>query len=85
MVLRVLVNELKATVLDLVREAADGDEGARRWLVESFPGHTDFLLESWYDVDERPASGAKVANVKNRQFDRPPAAGCACAPGQADN
>ena len=65
---RAVVEELVFHVKALAREALQGSEPARAWLVTSFPSNVDHLLTVWSAVDEgnqttnaphsSPASGA---------------------------
>ena len=48
-----LIAELCYHVRQLGREAAQGDEEARRWMVEAFPGNVDHLLELWPENYQR--------------------------------
>lgn len=47
-----LVAELKLTVVSLSAEAKRGDEQARRWCIEAFPAHRNFLLAVWRQADK---------------------------------
>lgn len=49
----VLLTDLKKTVVDLYAEAQRGDPDARRWLLESFPGHELFLLSLWPEASSQ--------------------------------
>lgn len=50
----ILLRELRSTLGDLYGEAMRGDAEARKWLVESFPGHEQFFRAIWPGRSERP-------------------------------
>lgn len=61
-----LVSELKMVVGDLVAEAQQGSEEARTWLVASFPGHINFLLETWEQADDPPKPAPQPPRLRGR-------------------